>query len=122
MKSKLEDTPSRSTWSSGVSQPRVLRKKSRMVEFSILSFQAKYDKVKDVGSQNVNIIVGQLIIMNPAIQKKLTGGLSSTMTKKQRSKVSSHMTNVGVCVMDAATLEVCTHVSKIKVRIDEHDV
>ncbi|OAE24162.1 hypothetical protein AXG93_2752s1770 [Marchantia polymorpha subsp. ruderalis] len=118
----MEDTPSRSTRSSGVSQPRVPRKKLGMDDFSISSSQAKYDVVEDVGNQKANITVGQLIALNPAIRKELRGGLSSTRTKKRKSKGKAHMTNVGVGVVDAAASEVCTHASKIEVRINGHDV
>lgn len=42
-------------------------------------------------------------------------------SKKQRFKEKSHMSNVKVGVVDAATLKVCIHVSNIKVRINRHD-
>ncbi|OAE35584.1 hypothetical protein AXG93_2841s1180 [Marchantia polymorpha subsp. ruderalis] len=87
-----------------------------MNDFSISSSQAKYDVVEDVGSQKANITVGQLIALNPAIRKELRGGLpevaglSSTRTKKRRSKEKAHMTNVGVGVVNAAALEIVDEV------------
>ncbi|KAG6557491.1 hypothetical protein Mapa_000764 [Marchantia paleacea] len=114
----MEDQPSRSTRSSGVSQPRAPRKKLGMDDFSISSTQLKYDVVEDVGNQKANITVGQLIALNPTIRKELRGGLSSKRTKKRRSKGKASMANVGVGVVDAAASEVCTQASKIEVRIN----
>lgn len=48
--------------------------------------------------------------------------LVNSQTYYDISKGKSHMTNVGVGVMDVNVLKVCTHASKIKVNIDRHDV
>lgn len=66
--------------------------------------QRTNDVMEDVGSQKANIIVGQLIDLNPTIGKKLRGVLRSTKIKKRRSNGNVHMTNVEVGVVDAATL------------------
>lgn len=84
--------------------------------------QLRYDVVDDIGNQRTNIMMDQLIVLNPSLRKNLRRDLNSKKSKKKKSKRKIFIVNIGVKVVDVQVIEMCTNVSNIKTCLNGHFV